>query len=81
MIIYNGDGQQVKSWVLSGYLTTAYIGNHFEYTSTTDKRTYYYYTGCQRVAMRSGSTLYFLLGDHLGSTSIAATASGGSTAS
>jgi hypothetical protein len=56
-------------------VTIAYIGNHFEYTSSTNKRTCYY-AGGVRVAMRNGSTLYFLLGDHLGSTSITATSSG-----
>jgi len=41
----------------------------------------YYYAGGQRVAMRKGSsTLYFLLGDHLGSTSITANSSGSKVA-
>jgi hypothetical protein len=36
-----------------------------------------YYAGSQRVAMRKGSsTLYYLLGDHLGSTSITANSNG-----
>ena len=37
----------------------------------------YYYVGGQRVAMRANGTLYFLLGDHLGSTAITANGSGG----
>ena len=36
----------------------------------------YYYAGAQRVAMRENETLYFLLADHLGSTSITANSSG-----
>jgi len=38
--------------------------------------TKYYYAGTQRVAMRTGSTLYWMLGDHLGSTTITADSSG-----
>ena len=41
----------------------------------------YYYADSQRVAMRKGSsTLYFLLGDHLGSTSVTANSSGSKVA-
>jgi RHS repeat-associated protein len=36
----------------------------------------YYYAGAQRVAMRQGSTLYYLLPDHLGSTSLTTDANG-----
>jgi RHS repeat-associated protein len=36
----------------------------------------YYYAGAQRIAMRTGTDLKFLLGDHLGSTSVTALASG-----
>jgi RHS repeat-associated protein len=32
--------------------------------------TKYYYAGSQRIAMRDNGTLFFLLGDHLGSTSL-----------
>ncbi len=58
-----------------GNVTTYYIGNYFEYvnSSTTKK---YYYAGGQRVAMRDNSTLYYLLGDHLGSTSVTANSNG-----
>ncbi|MBU1879441.1 MAG: hypothetical protein KJ734_10870 [Chloroflexi bacterium] len=42
-------------------------------TSTVTK---YYYFGGKRVAMRQGSTLYFLHGDHLGSTSLLTNSSG-----
>lgn len=36
----------------------------------------YYFSGTQRVAMRENNTLYFLAGDHLGSTSIIIDAAG-----
>ena len=36
----------------------------------------YYYAGSQRIAMRSNGTLMFILGDHLGSTSLTTDASG-----
>ncbi len=72
-------GTLVKS-VLNG-VTTYYVGNHFEWTGSTSTMIKYYYAGSQRVAMRQGSsTLYFLLGDHLGSTSLTANSSGGKVA-
>jgi hypothetical protein len=64
----------VKS-VING-VTTIYIGDYFEWRGSTSTMKRYYYAGGERVAMRSGSTLYFLLGDHLGSTSVTATSSG-----
>jgi YD repeat-containing protein len=79
---YNGDGQWVKSWVQSGNLTTAYVGNHFEWTGSTSTMKRYYYTGGVRVAVwvvTTQNNLYFLLGDHLGSTSITAASSGAET--
>jgi RHS repeat-associated protein len=42
--------------------------------------TKYYTFGGQRVAMRQGSTVSYLHGDHLGSTSVASVASNGSGA-
>jgi len=72
--VYNGDGQRVKSTVAG--VTTVYIGNYYEWTSTTSRK--YYYAGAQRLAVRAGAgTLSFLLGDHLGSTSITANSTGG----
>jgi RHS repeat-associated protein len=38
--------------------------------------TKYYYAGSQRIAMRTNGTLNYLLGDHLGSTSLTTNASG-----
>jgi len=74
---YDGDGNRVKS-VLGG-VTTYYVGNYYEYvnSSTTKK---YYYAGGQRVAMRNNNTLYYLLGDHLGSTSLTANSGGSKVA-
>jgi len=41
----------------------------------------YYYAGSQRAAVRQGSsTVYYLLSDHLGSTSLTANSSGGKVA-
>jgi hypothetical protein len=70
--VYDGDGNRVKS-TING-TTTTFIGQHYEVTGSTVTK--YYYAGSQRVAMRTGSTLYYLLGDHLGSTSITTNTSG-----
>ncbi len=60
-----------------GGVTTYYIGNYFEWTGSTSSMIKYYYAGSQRVAMRQGSSaLYYLLGDHLGSTAITANSNG-----
>ena len=56
----------------AGGVTTAYVGNYpspglrtgFEWTGSTSTMVRYYYAGSQRVAMRVGSTLYYLLSDH-----------------
>jgi RHS repeat-associated protein len=80
---YDGNGNRVKAWVSSGSLTTAYIGNYFEWSGSTGTMKKYYYASGQRVAMRTGtinSVLNYLLGDHLGSTSITTDSSGGRTA-
>jgi hypothetical protein len=78
--VHDDDGNRVKS-VLGG-VTTYYVGNHFEWTGSTSQMIKYYYAGGQRVAMRKGNpgTVSFLLGDHLGSTSITANSSGGKVA-
>jgi hypothetical protein len=72
---YDGDGNRVKGTV--GGVTTAYVGNWYEWTGSTTTAKKYYYAGGLRIAMRTGSsTLNFLLGDHLGSTSITADSAG-----
>ena len=78
--VYNGDGQRVKSVMTTnlGSTTTYFAGAHYEvvegYTGTQVNK--YYYAGSQRIAMRSNGTLYFMLGDHLGSTSLITFANG-----
>ncbi len=64
----------VKGTVPSG--TTSNIGNYFEWTSSTTTVKKYYYTGSIKVAMRTESTLRFLLGDHLGGMSISTNSNG-----
>lgn len=71
--VYNGDGARVKKTV-SG-TATYYVGNWYEVTNGVVTK--YYYFGAQRVAMKQGSTLTYLHGDHLGSTSVASTDTGG----
>lgn len=65
---YNGDGERVSGQLTTGGATTVYVGNYYEATGSAVKT--YYYAGSLRVAMRDGSTLKFLVGDHLGSTSL-----------
>ena len=73
--VYDGDGNRVQGTV-SG-VTTAYIGNYFEWVSSTSNMKKYYYAGSTRVAMRTGSsTLNYLMGDHLGSTATTTDSSG-----
>lgn len=50
------------------------MGSYYEVTGSTVTK--YYFAGAQRIAMRSGGTLNFLLGDHLGSTSLTTSATG-----
>ena len=68
-----------KSILLNATLTTAYLGNYYEYevNNTTITQRSYYYAGSTRVAMRTGSsTINYLLGDHLGSQAITTNSSG-----
>jgi RHS repeat-associated protein len=57
-----------------GATTTYIVGAHYEVTDGVVTK--YCFAGAQRVAMRKGSTLSYLLGDHLGSTSITTNTSG-----
>ena len=70
--VYDADGGRVKATV--GSTTTITVGKHYEKEGATVRK--YYYEGSVRVAMRSGGTLYYLLSDHLGSTSLTTNASG-----
>jgi RHS repeat-associated protein len=47
-----------------------YLGDYLEWTGSTSTMKKYYYAAGQRIAVRVGSTLYWLLGDHLGSTQV-----------
>ncbi|MCC6299108.1 MAG: hypothetical protein IT314_07410 [Anaerolineales bacterium] len=62
-----GDGKRVKS-ILNGAVTTYFVGGHYEVANGAVTK--YYYAGSQRIAMRQNGALSFLLGDHLGSTSL-----------
>ena len=64
---YDGDGARVKK-TLNG-VTTYYVGNWFEVTSSGAIAKYYYF-GAQRVAMKQGNNVTYLHSDHLGSTSV-----------
>jgi RHS repeat-associated protein len=75
----------VKS-TFNGTTTTYFVGNQYEVTGSTITK--YYYAGAQRIAtlaphcvrcsagVRTNGTLNYLLGDHLGSTSLTTNASG-----
>jgi RHS repeat-associated protein len=63
---YDGDGNRVKK-VQSG-VTTAFVGNAYEWTSTSTVK--YYYLGGKRVALRTAAGVIYLHGDHLGSASL-----------
>jgi RHS repeat-associated protein len=73
---YDGDGQRVKSSITVNSVTTTtyFVGAHYEVTDGVVTK--YYYAGAQRIAMRTNGTLKFLLGDHLGSTSLTTDSSG-----
>jgi RHS repeat-associated protein len=71
--VYDGDGKRVKS-IFNGTTTTYFVGSHYEVTGSTITK--YYYAGSQRIAMRTNGTLNYLLGDHLGSTSLTTDAGG-----
>lgn len=67
---YDGDGKRVVA--TQGGVSTVYIGNYVEWHSSTADVVKYYYAGATRVAMRVGTgAVTYLLGDHLGSTSVA----------
>jgi RHS repeat-associated protein len=70
--MYDGDGKRMAQ-TINGE-TTYFVGNYYEVSGSTITK--YYYAGSQKVAMRVGSTVYYLLSDHLGSTSLTLNASG-----
>jgi hypothetical protein len=48
----------------------AFIGNHTEWEVGSGNMTRYYYASSTRIAMCKNNTVYYLLGDHVGSTSL-----------
>ena len=78
MHLFGSNGALVKKVVDS--VTTIYVGNHYEKNITTGVATSYYYAGGRRVAMRQGGVVYYLLGDHLGSTALTVNSSGSKVA-
>jgi RHS repeat-associated protein len=57
--------------------TTLFIGEHYQKEGSLVTK--YYFAGSQRVAMRQGSVVHYLLGDHLGSASVTYNANTGAT--
>ncbi|MDQ3004855.1 MAG: RHS repeat-associated core domain-containing protein [Chloroflexota bacterium] len=72
--VYDGDGKRVKSTFNNNATTTYFVGAHYEVTGSTITK--YYYAGSQRIAMRTNDTLNYLVGDHLGSTSLVTDSTG-----
>ncbi|MGB3059172.1 MAG: RHS repeat-associated core domain-containing protein, partial [Anaerolineae bacterium] len=70
--VYDADGNRVKETI--GGVTRVFVGNTYEIDNGTVKK--YYYAGNVRVAESSGGTLYYLLGDHLGSQALTLTSAG-----
>ncbi|MGH2582800.1 MAG: RHS repeat-associated core domain-containing protein, partial [Anaerolineales bacterium] len=68
--VYDGDGARVKQSIVTdqGEETTYFVGTFYEVSG--EIVTKYYYAGGQRIAMRADGNVAFLLGDHLGSTSL-----------
>jgi len=60
-------------------VTTLFVGAHYEKSGAQIAK--YYFAGASRIAVRTNGTLSYLLGDHLGSSSVTANASGVKTAS
>jgi RHS repeat-associated protein len=72
---YNGDGQRVVA--VEGTTKTIFVGNYFEWKVNTSQASKYYFAGSTRVAMQRGTEgVKYLLGDHLGSASVALNADG-----
>jgi RHS repeat-associated protein len=72
IFVYDGDGNRVAQ-TING-VTTYFVGAHYELTGS--QVTKYYFAGTTRIAMRKNGTVSYLLGDHLGSTSITTDAAG-----
>ena len=57
-----------------GGVTTYFVGAHYELTGAVVTK--YYFAGTQRIAMRKGAILTYMLSGHLGSTSLATDSAG-----
>jgi len=55
-------------------VTTYFVRTHYEVTGS--EVTKYHYAGTQRIAMRQNGDLFFIIGDHLGSTSLVTDSNG-----
>lgn len=75
--VYDGDGKQIKA-IVNG-ITTVYVGNHYEVKNSVITK--YYFAGSTRLAVRTNGSIRFLLGDHLGSSSVTTNVYGAKTAS
>jgi RHS repeat-associated protein len=75
---YDGDGNRIKK--TEGGQTTVYINRYYEKNITTAEITTSYYLGSKLIAQRKGTTLNYVLQDHLGSTSVTTDSSGAATA-
>ncbi len=62
--VYDGDGRRIKATVNG--VTSYCVGDHYEVSGEVVKK--YYTAGGQRIALRSGGALHWLLTDHLGGT-------------
>jgi len=78
---FDGDGRRVKS--VMGSETILFVGGHYEIANPGSGQTVskYYFAGASRIAMRKytipqSMTVEYMLGDHLGSTSLTADATG-----
>jgi len=75
---YDGDGVRIAQATEAG--VTFYVGDLYEEFheagTSVVTATKYYYLGSQRVAMRTGSAVFYLHGDHLGSVSLTTDQSG-----
>ena len=71
---YDGDGNRVMKTENS--VMTVYPNRYYEKDITNSVITTYYYLGDKLVANRQGTTLNYILQDHLGSTSATANSSG-----
>ncbi|MBV6397133.1 MAG: hypothetical protein HFACDABA_02738 [Anaerolineales bacterium] len=74
--VYDANGKQVKT-IVDG-VTTSYVGNHYEVKDGAVTK--YYFAGTTRLAVRHGTTLNYLLSDHLGSSSVTTDENGIQTA-